>query len=122
MNQVMLVGRLGKDPEVKYTQNGKAVCNFSMATNNPKGNKPDWHNIIVWEKQAEACAQYLSKGSQVAVMGKLQTRSWEDQQGVTKYATEVVAFQCEFMQGPKDGGQQQQRPQQPQESDDDIPF
>ena len=98
MNKVILVGGLGKDPEMKYTSSGKAVCNFSIATdefyNGEK--KTEWHRIVAWGKTAELCGQYLSKGSKVGIDGKLTTRSWE-QNGEKKYMTEVVAFNVEFL-------------------------
>ena len=98
LNKVMLIGRLGKDPEVKYAQSGLAVVNFTIATNEDwsdkstgeKKERTEWHNIVVFGKLGEICGKYLSKGKQVYIEGRLQTRSW-DQDGVTRYKTEIVA-------------------------------
>jgi single-strand DNA-binding protein len=97
INKVILVGRLGQDPEVRYTQNGDAVCNFSLATSDTwkdktsgeKREKTEWHRVVVWGKLAEICGEYLAKGRQVYVEGKLQTRKWE-KDGVDHYTTEVL--------------------------------
>jgi len=99
LNKVMLIGNLGKDPELSYTASGVAVAKFSIATNerwkDQEGNfqeRTEWHNIVAWRKLAEICGQYLKKGSKVYIEGKLQTRSWDDKTtGVKRYATEVVA-------------------------------
>ena len=98
INKVILIGNLGKDPEVRYLENGTAVANFTLATtesymDKATGNRVDnveWHNIVVWRKQAEIAAQYLKKGSQIYVEGKLATRNYQDKAGVTKYITEIV--------------------------------
>ena len=114
MNRVVLIGNLGKDTEVRFTQTGNAVCNFSIAISekwrDQSGKlqeKTEWVNIVVWGKRAEACGQYLAKGSKVAVEGKLQTRSFESN-GFKKYVTEVVAERVEFLSTPRvaDGGEQ----------------
>lgn len=105
VNKVFLVGHLGNDPEVKYLPSGSAVANFSLATNESytdkqgqKVQKAEWHRIVVFGKAAENCAQYLKKGSQALIEGKLQTRSWEDKQsGGKRYMTEVVAFNVQFL-------------------------
>lgn len=104
LNKVMLIGRLGQDPELKYTPSGSAVCNFSMATSESwtdksgqKQEKTEWHRIVVWGKLAELCNQYLGKGRQAFVEGKLQTRSWDDKEGVKKYTTEVMANTVQFL-------------------------
>ena len=99
LNKVLLIGNLGKDPELSYTASGIAVAKFSIATNerwkDQDGNvqeRVEWHNIIVWRKLAEICGQYLKKGSKVYLEGKLQTRSWDDKNtGVKRYTTEVIA-------------------------------
>ena len=98
VNKVILIGNLGADPELKYTPNGAAVANLSLATidtwKNNDGNKQErteWHRVIVWKKLAEITAEYLKKGSKVYFEGRLQTRSWEDKDGVKRYTTEVVA-------------------------------
>ena len=91
VNKVILVGRLGQDPEVKYTPSGAAVANFSVATNESwvdrsgqKQERTEWHRVVVWGKQAENCGQYLGKGRQVYLEGRLQTRQWQDQQGQSR--------------------------------------
>ena len=98
LNKVMLIGNLGKDPEVRYTQGGKAVANFTIATNETwtdkagaKQERTEWHRIVVWDKAAELCGEYLSKGRQVYVEGRLQTREWTNKEGQKQYSTEVVA-------------------------------
>jgi len=103
MNSVQLVGRLGNDPELRYTQAGKSVSNFRIATNEfYGGNKyTEWHRIVVWGKTAENCAQYLSKGRQVLVQGRIQTRQWEDREGTRRYTTEIIAQRVEFLGGGK---------------------
>lgn len=98
VNKVILIGNLGADPELKYTPNGAAVANLSLATigtwKDNDGNKQErteWHRVIVWKKLAEITAEYLKKGSKVYFEGRLQTRSWEDKDGVKRYTTEVGA-------------------------------
>lgn len=106
VNKVILVGRLGQNPEVRYTPSGAAVANFSIATNESwvdksgqKQERTEWHRIVVWGKQAENCAQYLTKGRQAYVEGRLQTRQWQDKDGQTKYTTEVQAQTIQFLGG-----------------------
>jgi single-strand DNA-binding protein len=98
LNKVMLIGNLGKDPEVRYTPGGQAVANFNIATNESwtdkagqKQERTEWHRIVVWGKAAELCGEYLSKGRQVYIEGKLQTREWTNKEGQKQYSTEVVA-------------------------------
>ncbi len=98
VNKVILVGRLGQDPELKYTPSGAAVTNFSVATNevwkDEQGNKKDrteWHRVVLWRRLAEIAGEYLKKGSRVYLEGKLQTRTWEDKDGIKRYTTEVIA-------------------------------
>lgn len=98
VNKVILIGNLGADPKVSYTQSGTAVATLSIATNrrfkDRDGNLQDeteWHRVIVWDKSAEFCGNYLSKGSKVYVEGRLQTRKWKDQSGVDRYTTEIIA-------------------------------
>lgn len=118
-NLVILVGRLGKDPELRYTNDGRGIANFSIATSEEwkdkatgeKKEKTEWHRIVIFGKLGEVCAQYLNKGRQVYIEGKLQTRSW-DQDGVTRYMTEIVANEVQFL---GDGNRQEQRPA-PQQS------
>ena len=110
VNKVILIGNLGADPEKKYTGTGQAVCNLRMATterwNDKQGQKQErteWHRVVVYGPQAENCEKYLSKGRQVYIEGSIRTRSWEDQQGVTKYMTEVIAQRVQFLGGPGQG-------------------
>lgn len=104
INKVILVGRLGNDPEIRYTQQGVAVTNFNIATSETwldkagaKQERTEWHRIVVWGKMAETCSQYLAKGRQVYVEGRLQTRQWEDKDGGKRYTTEVVASTVQFL-------------------------
>lgn len=102
MNKVFLIGRLTRDPELRYTGNNTAVASFSLAVNrnfsNQNGEREaDFINIVVWRKQAENVKNYLSQGSQVAVDGRIQTRSYDDQQGQRRYVTEVIADNVEFL-------------------------
>ena len=105
VNKVILLGHLGKDPELRYTPSGSAVCNFSIATNEywidksgQKQERTEWHRIVVWNKQAEHCNQYLSKGRQIYLEGQLQTRSWDDAEtGQKRYSTEIVARTVQFL-------------------------
>ncbi len=112
VNKVTLLGRLGTEPELRYTPNGSAVCNFSVATSEnwtdkntgQKNEKTEWHRIVVWGKQAELCNQYLSKGRQAYLEGKLQTRQWEDKDGNKRYTTEIVCNQVQFLGGNPNAG------------------
>ena len=144
INKVIIVGRLGQDPEIRYMQDGTAVTNFSVATSESwndkqtgeKREKTEWHRIVVWRRLGEICGQYLSKGRQVYVEGKLQTRSWE-QDGVKRYTTEIVANTVEFLGNREDTGgrpaparpannqmadQGYPEPPMPDAQEDDIPF
>ncbi|MBS2025915.1 MAG: single-stranded DNA-binding protein, partial [Deltaproteobacteria bacterium] len=110
VNKVILIGNLGKDPEVRYTPGGQAVANFNIATNETwndksgqKQERTEWHRIVAWGKTAELCGQYLSKGRQVYIEGQLQTREWNNKEGVKQYTTEVVAKQVTFLQGGERG-------------------
>lgn len=101
MNSIILIGRLTKDPELRYTQAGKAVCSFTLAVDRPysgENKEADFINIVVWNKVGENCAQYLKKGRKAAVQGRLQIRSYEDDKGYKKYITEVVANSVEFLE------------------------
>ena len=109
VNKVILVGRLGQDPELKYTPSGVAVSNFSVATNESwvdkqgqKQERTEWHRIVVWNKLAELCNNYLAKGRQVYLEGRLQTRQWQDNQGQTRYTTEIQAQTVQFLGGARD--------------------
>lgn len=104
VNKVILLGRLGQNPEIRRTQSGEAVGNFSLATseswNDKSGNKQErteWHRVVVWGKLAEVCAEYLHKGSQAYVEGKLQTREWENKEGQRQFTTEIVAQTVRFV-------------------------
>jgi single-strand DNA-binding protein len=109
VNKVILVGNLGRDPEIRYTQQGTAVANFSLATTNRFKNRSgemeertEWHRIVAWDKLAEICGQYLSKGKQVYIEGRLQTREWEDKDGNKRSTTEVIT-QTMQMLGRREG-------------------
>ncbi len=111
VNKVILIGNLGSNPELRYTQGGQAVANFRIATNERWNDKngqaqerTEWHRIVVWGKLAELCNQYLTKGRQVYVEGRLQTREWMDKENHKNYTTEVVAQQVTFL-GGRDGAQ-----------------
>lgn len=128
VNKVILVGHLGGDPESRFTQGGTAVATFSVATNesrkNSEGNWEDhteWHRCVLFGKQAETAAEYVKKGQMVYVEGRLQTRSWEDKEGMKRYSTEVVgnAFTMLGRRNADDGGAQ---PASQPSNDDDLPF
>ena len=104
LNKVMLIGRLGQDPEIRYTQSGSAVANATIATNDywtdkqgEKQERTEWHSLVLWDRLADLAQSYLKKGSQVYVEGRLQTRNWEDQQGQKHYKTEVVVTTMQFL-------------------------
>src|SRR5687767_10640044 len=104
VNKAIIVGHLGSNPEVRYTTNGGAVARFNIATNESwndksgqKQERTEWHRIVVWGKLAELCGQYLQKGRQVYVEGRLQTRDWVDKEGQKKYTTEIVAQTIQFL-------------------------
>ncbi len=156
VNKVILIGNSGADPELRYTPGGTAVSNFSIATNESwtdssgeRQERTEWHRIVVWGRLAEICNQYLRKGSKVYIEGKLQTRSWEGQDGLKRYTTEVVARDMQMldtrgemggMDGSYGGGSSQgggqAKPQSnasasddttaseppPYAADDDLPF
>lgn len=139
LNKVMLIGRLGQDPELKYTQSGIAVTKFSMATSqqwkDQDGNtqdKTEWHNVVAWRRIAEICAEYLKKGSKVYIEGALSTSSWEDENKKKHYRTEVVLNEMIMLdsKGSSGGGsadssatsQVSDSPSGPTASDDDLPF
>ena len=111
INKVILVGNLGKDPEVRHTPNGQAVANFSIATSEAwtdkggqKQERTEWHRIVAWGKLAELCGKYLAKGRQCYIEGKLQTRAWDDKDGGKRYTTEVVANTVQFLGGTAGAG------------------
>jgi len=148
VNKVILVGNLGKDPEMHYTASGAAICNITLATSESwndkqsgeKVEKTEWHRVVAFRKLAEIMGEWLTKGSQVYIEGKLQTRKWQDQAGADRYTTEVVANDMQMLgsrgdnaqaSSPSEGGfrQQQEKVQKPAApkqdndfGDDDIPF
>lgn len=110
VNKVILVGNLGRDPEVRYMPNGEAVCNFSIATTDTwkdksgaKQERTEWHNIVMYRKLAEIAGEYLKKGRPVYVEGRLQTRKWQTKEGQDRYTTEIIADQMQML-GGRDGG------------------
>ena len=122
MNKVILCGNLAVDPELRYTQSQKAVASFRVATS--EKDKVEYHNVVTWEKLADNCSKYLTKGKKVLVEGKLQTRSWEDKDGNKRYTTEIIAYNVEFL-SPK--SLETTVPSKPEEkteevSIDQIPF
>ncbi len=141
VNKVILIGNLGRDPEVRFTANGRAVAKFSIATsemwNDAEGTRQErteWHNIVVWGKQAESCGQYLQKGRQVYIEGSIRYRQYDDKDGNKKYITEVNAQRVQFLGGGGGGGggggsrgamprgDSQNEPPPPPSDDEDIPF
>lgn len=138
VNKVILIGNLGADPELRYTSGNQAVTELRLATsrkwrdkNNEWQEDTQWHRVVVWGKQAEQCKEYLSKGRQVFVEGRLQTRQWEDRDGNKRYTTEVVAQAVQFLGGRGGGGGGYDEPPPPSDReapgmddmpDDDIPF
>lgn len=136
VNKVILLGNLGKDPEVRYTGSGTAVASFSMATSeswrDAEGNaqeRTEWHNIVVWRKLAEVCGEYLKKGSKIYCEGRLQYRTYDDKNGVKRYVTEVVMDTLVMLDGKRggerhqDGGGGDPGPSPgPAAKDDDLPF
>jgi len=146
VNKVILIGNLGKDPELRYTPGGSAVVNFPIATNerwkdkdgNPQ-ERTEWHNIVLWGRLAEIANDYLKKGSPVYIEGRLQTRSWDDRDGNKRYTTEIVGTQMQML-GRAEGGGGEGRPMGQDEGgsrkggaqsgaeksgddvDDDLPF
>lgn len=136
LNKVMLIGNLGKKPEIRFTPQGKATTRFPLATSEvwtdqegQRQERTEWHNVVVWGKQAETCAEYLDKGRQVFIEGAIRTRQYDDKEGVKKWFTEVVAQRVQFL-GSRDGsgarpgggggGMGDLPPVGPE--DDDIPF
>ena len=134
VNKVILIGNLGADPEVKYLSNGTTVANFRMATTENRVNRSgekttvtEWHRIVAFGKLAEICGEYLHKGKQVYIEGRLRTRSWEDKDGNRRWTTEITANQMQMLGAPpsdvsgleKDAGVEQEMPPG---SDDDVPF
>ena len=138
VNKVILVGRLGADPEMKYTNSGTGICRFNIATserwNDKEGQKQErteWHRVVAWAKLGELCNEYLKKGRQAYIEGRMQTRSWQDKDGNKKYTTEVVANTVQFL-GSADRSDNPKSDSLPPDGpfleettdvkDDDIPF
>ena len=136
VNKVVLVGRLGKDPEIRAMPNGKSVANFSVATsrqwknqNGEKQEETEWSNIVAYDKLADIIGKYLRKGSQVYLEGRLQTRRWQDKEGKDRYTTEIIASEMQMLDGKKDSGGSSEAPapaNQPAagggDDSSDIPF
>ena len=133
LNKVILIGRLGRDPEVRYMPNGEAVCNFSVATsetwndrNGQRVERTEWHNITMYRKLAEIAGQYLKQGSQVYIEGKIKSRKYTDKNGVERTAYEIIANEMKMLGGNAQTPQEQ--PKQPQgnaqsaEDISDVPF
>lgn len=124
VNKVILIGRLGKDPDLRFSQGGTAKASFSMATtekwtkDGEKQERTEWHRIVAWGKLAEICGEYLRKGSLIYLEGKLQTRQWEDKEDNKRYTTEVVASQMQMLGSRGDSGGKQREA----DSEDSIPF
>lgn len=126
VNKAILIGRLGKDPDIRYTPDGTMVTSFSLATvetykdkNGDKVQKTEWHRIVAWGKKAEVCGEYLKKGSQVFIEGKIETKSYEDKEGVRRYQTQIIAGNIEFLSSRKESGEEQTFDGPPI---DDVPF
>ena len=127
INKVILIGNLGRDPELRYTQNGQPVTNFSLATSEQwtdknsgeKVERTEWHRIVVWGRSAEHCSQYLAKGRTVYIEGRLQTREWEDKEGQKRSTTEINAQTVQFLGGPR--GQSQPDAGSPQSTGQPSP-
>ncbi len=139
VNKAIIVGTLGHDTEVRYMNNGDAICNLSVATSESwkdksgeKQERTEWHRVCMFGKLAEIAGQYLAKGSSVYLEGKLQTRKWTDKDGVEKYTTEIIADRMQMLGGNREASRETGREQKPQQSrqqrppaddfDDDVPF
>ena len=138
LNKVILIGNLGRDPELRYTQSGQAVANFTLATtesitkrDGEREDRTEWHRIVAWGKLAEICGEYLSKGRQIYVEGRIQTREWEDKEGNKRWTTEIVARNMQML-GRRSEGAGAGEPAEPSSGSsgpaevsgngDDIPF
>ncbi len=138
VNKAILIGNLGSDPELRYTPNGHAVATFNIATNERRPDKDgnfqdhtEWHKVVAWRKLAETVGEYLKKGSQVYIEGRIQTRKWEDKEGVTRYQTEIVAQNLQMLggrrpEGSAEPGGEELTDEPPEdaaaEGDSDLPF
>ena len=128
-NLVILIGNLGGDPEVRYTDNGTAVATFSLATTEKRKGQDgqvqeltEWHRIVAWKRLAEICGEYLAKGSKVYIEGKLQTRKWKDQAGGDRYTTEIVAWEMKMLSPKATAGGQEGSGQSYNGTGDDVPY
>jgi single-strand DNA-binding protein len=139
VNKVILVGNVGRDPEIRYTQGGTPVANFSLATTDRFKNRSgemeertEWHRIVAWGRLAEICGEYLQKGKQIYIEGRLQTRDWEDKEGGKRYTTEVIAQTMQMLgrRGDTEGrasagvarGEAAPEPVADESPEDEIPF
>jgi single-strand DNA-binding protein len=134
LNKVLLIGNLGKDPEVRYTTSGTAVASFSIATSEKFKNKggereerTEWHNVILWGRLAEIAGEYLTKGKTVFIEGRLQTRKWQDRDGKDRYTTEIVGDKMQMLSKREDNGRTEEADPSldehaPLPNDDDVPF
>lgn len=135
VNRVFLLGNLGSDPELRYTASGAPVCNFRIATSEvwtdkasgDRNERTEWHRVVVWGKPAENSAEYLRKGRAVHVEGRIQTREWDDKDGLTRHSTEIIADRVTFITRPTIGGAGRapssgQAERSPPAGDSDIPF
>ena len=138
VNKVILVGNLGRDPELRHTQSGRAVANFTLATNErwkdregQQQERTEWHRIVCWDRLAEICAEYLQRGKQVYIEGRLQTRDWEDKDGNKRYTTEIVTTNMQMLGRRGEQGTEPAEAPPPLDApppgpsggaDDDIPF
>lgn len=133
INKAILIGNLGADPEVRYTQSGAAVANFNVATteswvkDDKKEEKTEWHRVVAFGRLGEICGEYLSKGSKVYIEGRIQTRQWDDRDGNKRYTTEIVAREMKMLSprgaGADQGGSYHEEPPMPEPMmGDDVPF
>ena len=127
LNKAIIIGRLGKDPDLRSTQSNKQVCNFSVATSEKykdasgaSKENTEWHNVVVWGKAAENCSKYLSKGSLALVEGQLRTREWEDKEGKKNRTTEINAFNVQFLDSKPQHIKQKEPKSEPNDPLDDI--
>lgn len=122
MNKVILLGRLTKDPELRYTNNNLAICSFTLAVNRQKKNEVDFIPVVTFDKQAEFCSKYYTKGLQVAIVGRIQVRSWDDNEGKKRYTTEVVANECYFADSKRESAENIPGITISDADDSDLPF
>src|SRR4051812_24740032 len=127
VNKVILVGNLGADPDMRFTPSGQGVCELRIATseswtdkNGQRQEKTEWHRVVVWGKRAEVCSKYLSKGRQVFVEGRIQTRTYDDKEGNKRYITEIIAADVQFLGGGKGEGRGERSAEAPPPNDSDF--